>query len=219
MIATTKTKIQWTKDNRPYVWLDDFTDVILTQNSTEAYVQICDRRTLSEQQRKMCYSLIHAISDFTGETVERSKEFLKLEFMSEHLEILGDKIFSLSDAPMSLVAAFQKYLIRFIIENDIPTKFSLIEYVDDISDFIYSCLINKKCVCCGERADLHHVDTVGMGNDRDRVHHLGKEVLPLCRLHHEELHTIGKTAFAEKWHIEKGIIADKTICRLYRLRE
>ena len=44
------------------------------------------------------------------------------------------------------------------------------------------------------------------------------EVLPLCRIHHNEVHIIGRNTFAEKYHINKGIILDKDLCRIYRLK-
>ena len=214
-----KSQLRFTKNNTIYVVLpDEVLPKIVHRQVKEAYVQLIDSRPLSDQQRRMCYALINAISEYTGESIERSKEFLKIEFMSERIEELGDKIFSLSNAPMSLIAAFQKYLIRFIIDNDIPTKFSLIEYVDDIQDYIYACMINKKCVCCGKRADLHHLDAVGMGRDRAEIVHEGLEAISLCREHHTEAHTIGKTAFFEKWHLTGGIALDKTLCRIYGVK-
>lgn len=184
----------------------------------EVYVDYIDSRSLSGKQRRMCYALINAISEWSGETQEGTKTLLKLEFSQERIETLGDKMFSLSNAPMSLVAEFQKYLIDFIITYDIPLKFPLLDYVDDIEHYTYMCLINKKCVICGKRADLHHVDTVGMGNDRTKISHFGKEVLSLCRVHHSEYHSVGKSEFLEKYHLNGGIPADKTICKIYGLR-
>jgi hypothetical protein len=86
--------------------------------------------------------------------------------------------------------------------------------VDDIQDYVYQCLINKKCAVCGKRADLHHIDAVGMGNDRTEVSHLGREVMSLCRVHHTEMHTIGKADFFQKYHFNSGVLADKTILKI-----
>jgi len=41
--------------------------------------------------------------------------------------------------------------------------------------------------------------------------------LPLCREHHTEVHTIGQSAFFARYHLDGGIIADKTICKIYGL--
>lgn len=184
----------------------------------EAYIDYIDSRPLSDKQRRMCYALINAIAEWSGETAEGTKTALKLDFWQSHVETLADKIFSLSNAPMSLVAEFQRYLVRFIIDNDIPLKFPLLDYVDDIKDYTYACLIHKKCVVCGKRADLHHIDAIGMGNDRNDVQHIGREVISLCREHHTEIHTLGKSEFMEKYHLEGGIEADKTLLKIYGLK-
>lgn len=185
---------------------------------TECYVEAIDGRTLSDKQRRMCYALINAIAEWSGNTTEDIKQAFKLEFWANHVDTLADKIFSLSDAPMSLVAEFQRFLINFILSNDVPVKRPLIEYVDDINEYVYMCLIHKKCAVCGRPADLHHIDTVGMGNDRTEITHEGREAISLCRAHHTEIHTIGKQEFFAKYHFDKGVTIDKTILKIYNLR-
>lgn len=181
-------------------------------------VQPIDSRPLSDKQRKACYALLREIGDFTGMGTDPTKEFMKIKFMAEELQETGDKIFSLSNAPMSLVCAFQRFLVRFILDWDIPCRFSLLEFVDDVSDYVYSCLVNKKCCVCGRHADLHHTDHVGMGRDRDEIIHEGMKALPLCREHHTECHTIGQQTFESKYHLIHGIELDKTLCRMYGLK-
>lgn len=183
----------------------------------EVEITMIDSRRLSDKQRRNCYAMIREIADWMGEIPESAKDFLKVDFIrTEMLEM--SRMFSLSDAPMSVVAAFQSWLARFIVRNEIPTRRPMLEYVDDINDYVYACLINKKCPVCGKKADLHHIDAVGMGRDRTEIIHEGMEVLPLCREHHTEIHTIGKADFLEKYHLNGGIPADKTICRIYKLK-
>ena len=184
----------------------------------ECLVRLLDARPLSDKQRKMCYALLGAISDYTGEEREAAKEFLKLEFLSSELEQTGERIFSLSNTPMSLVAAFQRFLVRFIIRHDIPTKRPLLNYVDDIGDYVYHCLIGKKCVVCGRLADLHHVERVGMGRSREEIVQEGMECLPLCRAHHTEAHTMPDGEFFSRYHLDGGIPMDKTLCKIYGLK-
>lgn len=181
-------------------------------------VQLVDNRPLSDKQRKMCYALLREISDYTGQGMDPTKEWMKLKFMTEDLEQTADKLFSLSNAPMSLVCAFQRFLVRFILEWDIPCGFSLLEYVDDVADYIYHCLVTKHCCICGMPTDLHHIERVGMGRNRDEIIHEGMEVLPLCRDHHTEAHTMPDEEFFEKYHIPGGVTMDKTLCRLYGLK-
>lgn len=190
------------------------------QGVRECYVDFIDSRKLSNEQRRMCYSLINAIAEWSGSTTDEVKEAFKIEFWADKVDTLADKIFSLSNAPMSLVAAFQKFLIRFILENDVPLKFSLLDFVDDTRDYVYQCLIHKKCCICGRRADLHHLNgsTVGMGNDRNNISHIGLEAMSLCRAHHNEIHQIGQNDFYGKYHLDGGIEIDKTIARIYSLK-
>lgn len=189
------------------------------QGIKECYVDYIDSRPLSDKQRKMCYALINAIAEWSGSSSTEIKEAFKLEFWAERIDTLSDKIFSLSNAPMSLVAEFQKFLVNFILDNDIPTKRPLREYVDDIDHYVYMCLINKKCAVCGKKpVELNHIDTVGMGNDRTEVQHEGREAISLCREHHKEYHDIGKLSFFEKYHFERGVEIDKTILKIYKLR-
>ena len=184
----------------------------------ECLVQPIDSRPLSGKQRKACYAMIGEISDYTGMGREQTKELMKLKFLAEELQETADSIFSLSNAPMSLVCAFQRFLVRFILDWDIPCNFPLLNFVDDVQDYVYSCLVNKKCCICGARADLHHVDHVGMGRNRDEIVHEGMKALPLCREHHNEVHAIGQDSFREKYHLNDGIEVDKTIAKIYKLK-
>ncbi len=185
----------------------------------EVYIDLIDSRPLSDRQRRMCYALIHAIAEWSGSNEEEVKQAFKLDFWAEQVDTMADKIFSLSNAPMSLVAEFQRFLVRFIISNGVPVKRPLREYVDDVRDYTYMCLIHRKCAVCGRRADLHHIDAVGMGNDRNGVEHLGREVMSLCREHHTEIHTLGKAEFMARYHLDGGIEADGTILKIYGLRK
>ena len=182
-------------------------------------VQLIDSRPLSDKQRRMCYSLLRAIADETGMGIDPTKNYMKLKFLAEDLEQTADKIFSLSNAPMSLVCAFQRFLIRFILDWDIPCSFSLLDYADDVADYIYHCLVTKKCCICGRPTDLHHIERVGMGRNRNEIIHEGMEVLPLCREHHTEAHTMPDAEFFGKYHILGGVTMDKTLCRLYGLKK
>lgn len=196
-------------------------ETIIHRQVKEVNIELLDSRPLSDKQRRFCYSIIKVIADYTGENVEAEKEILKMEFMTERVETLGDKLFSLSSAPMSLVASFENYLVDFVLAWDIPTKFPLREYVNDIEAYVYSCLLHKKCCISGKSiVDLHHFgdDKIGMGSDRNEVHHLGRKALPLSREYHNEIHTIGDSEFIKKYHLCEGIELDKTLCKLYRLK-
>lgn len=184
----------------------------------ECLVQPIDSRPLSDKQRRMCYALLREIAAYTGDSEQQTKELFKIKFLADELVETGETIFSLSNAPMSLVCAFQRYLIRFILDWDVPCSIPLLEYVDDIDDYVYGCMVNKKCCVCGKPAELHHVDRVGMGRNRDEIIHEGMEALPLCREHHNEIHRVGEGVFLPHYHLNGGVILDKTLCRIYGLK-
>lgn len=193
---------------------DDFV-TMCRREYREVEITMLDSRPLSDRQRKSCYAMLREIAEWSGHEPDDVKDIMKYKFVSEMVETMNS--FSLSNAPMSLVAAFQTFLARFIVAHDVPTRRPMLEYVDDIDDYVLACLTQKKCCICGKPADLHHVETVGMGRDRTEIIHEGMEVLPLCREHHTEAHTIGRDSFGKKYHIH-GIEADKTICKLYGLK-
>lgn len=117
---------------------------------------------------------------------------------------------------MTTARMFITYLIEFVLEFDVPLKMPLTEVCDDILKAVYACLMHKKCIVCGQKTELHHVDRVGMGGNRDDMIHIGMECLPLCSDHHREAHDHGDRALMDKYHLEP-IKIDEKIARLYRL--
>lgn len=194
-------------------------ETIIKRQIRQAELILLDSRPLSDKQRRACYAMINDIAEWQGDDACEVKSLMKYEYIAEDLENVIET-FSLSSAPMSLVADFQRFLARFIIRNDIPSKVPLIGYIapDDVSDYEYTCVLNKKCCVCGKKADLHHMDAVGSGRNRKEIVHEGMRVLTLCREHHTEVHQIGKTFFKDKYHLDDGIVLDKTLCRIYKLK-
>lgn len=195
----------------------DFPTMVRREYET-VEIMLVDSRPLSSKQRRSCYAMIREIADWAGDDASEVKQYLKTDFWASELMDTADTMFSLSNAPMSIVAAFQRWLARFIVRHDVPCKKSLLSYVDDVDDYVYACVIHKKCAICGKPADLHHVDPIGMGRDRTEIIHEGLPVLPLCREHHTETHGMPTQEFLKKYHLNGGIPADKTICKLYRLK-
>jgi hypothetical protein len=191
-------------------------------NEVEVIFQ--DGRRISPEQRRKVFSLIAEIAEYiegfrNAETIEETKNLMKWQFIMERLESQERKLFSLANCDMTLARNFIDYLISFIIKNDIPSSVSLLDNCEDVGAYIYACLVSKKCCVCGQAADLHHVEgsRIGQGNDRNDVHHLGRECLPLCREHHTICHNDEK-AFISKYHLEPVKI-DEKICRVYRLKK
>lgn len=138
--------------------------------------------------------------------------------------LLDVPLFSLSQKSdlcidMSTAHEFLGWLVDKCLEGDIPTDGPLVDRVEDTGRYLYSCLAHKRCAVCGSKgghADLHHVDKVGMGRNRNEINHLGLHAESLCRLHHGEVDQIGQAAFDEKYHI-CGIPLDEELCRIHGL--
>nr|DAH59413.1 MAG TPA: Putative HNHc nuclease [Caudoviricetes sp.] len=184
-----------------------------------------DGRRISPEQRRKCYALLGEIAEYTdgirtAETVDEQKRLLKMEFMLRRMEATERRMFSLSDCDMSTAREFITYLIDFIIANDIPTRVPLIDNCDDIAAYMYACAMHRKCAVCGKPADIHHCEgsRIGAGVDRAKVHQIGREVLPLCRAHHTECHTMPEGDFVAKYHLQV-VKLDEPLCKRLKFRK
>ena len=183
-----------------------------------------DGRRITQKQRAKCYALLGEIDEYvngirTEAGMEEQKALLKMEFMLKRMTDAERCVFSLSNCSVTVATNFIGFLIDFILANDIPTRFPLYEQADDIERYVYACLANKKCAVCGRPCDLHHAEgsRIGMGSDREKVHHLGREALPLCRKHHDECHGMPEREFLEKYHLAP-VKLDEKLCKVYGLR-
>ena len=184
--------------------------------SDEVTVVWSDSRPRTPEQNRKAWALMTEIADFQGQEKETTYREQALAFTEKSLEILQGRLFHLSTATVSEARAFITMLIEIIVEYGIPTKEPLYTMCEDIERYIYACLMNKKCCICGKKADLHHVDQVGMGYNRETKPQLGALVLPLCREHHREYHSIGRTAFEQKY-IVKPIPMTERIAGKYNI--
>lgn len=183
-----------------------------------------DCRTISPEQRRKAWAIIGEIAAWAGYIGAAEKKNLhenfKIKFLMEQWESLQTdaiKRFSLGDCDMTTARLYIDWLVEFCIVNNVPTKIPLSEYAEDIQQCIYNCAIHKHCAVCGKKAELHHIDRVGMGRNRDEIDHMGMEALPLCREHHMEAHQHGDPALMEKYHLQP-ITIDEKICLVYRLK-
>ena len=188
-----------------------YLDEIIRKDIKEAEIRLKDSREISREQQKKIYEMLNDISLYTGYTPQETKELMKFSFISKY----GGNDFSLSNVDMTTASKFIEYIIEFILIHDIPTKVSLLEQAEDIEKYIYMCLVFKKCCISGKRAELHYVDKVGMGRNRNEITHIGMKALPLSRKYHIEVHTICEKAFEEKYHVF-GVKIDEVIASKYK---
>lgn len=184
------------------------TEQMIKKGIHTAHVILDDGRTISADQRKKIYATFRDIAEYTGHMPEEVKALMKYDFIAA----TGCKYFSLSDVDMSTARDFLEYVIEFCLMWGIPTKDSLLERAPDVARYIYWCVFHRRCAICGKKADIHEVDAVGMGKNRNKIHHLGQRVQPLCRGHHTEAHRIGQLSFNKKYHID-SIFLDEHLCK------
>lgn len=172
----------------------------------EIDVRLMDRRHITDQQRKFIFALCNEISYYTGD----DKEYIRLLMQQYNANLRGIEIESLSKCSMTYANGLIDTIINFCIDREIPFAKELIienEYTFDEKQ-TYAMALKRVCVICGQRADIHHVDHVGMGNNRNKISHEGKRAIPLCRKHHIECHTIGDE-FYGMYHLTPFVIDKK----------
>lgn len=162
-------------------------------------IRVDDGRRISSDQRNKIYALCRDISSYTGHDVEDLKEnILKVGFMIDE----DREYFSLSNVDMTTARYFIEYILKFCFEWDIPLDANTVDMAREINNYLYLCLIHRKCAICGEKADIHHHENlVGMGMDRAKHNHIDSKYIALCREHHNECHNIGHKTFEDKYKI------------------
>ena len=188
----------------------DNLEYILDKRIRTAEITLRDGREITPKQRKKAYALFRDISDWNGDSPEYIKEYFKCAYVAE----TGEPEFSLSDVDETTASRFIDFLVSFCLEWDVPCRDSLMEYAEDIRKYLYLCLYHRKCAICGKKAEVHHIDAVGMGRNRNAKCHEGLLTVALCRKHHTEAHSVGNRAFCERYHIIGIPIDAKLIKRL-----
>lgn len=175
-------------------------------------IRLNDGRRISADQRKKIFALIRDVSLWSGHEPEYLRRYMTWDFILK----TDREWFSLSDVDMTTAKEFINYLISFCFEFDVPTKDTLLYQTDDIGKYLYLCLEHRKCAICNRHAEVHHVDRLGMGADRNETVHVGMRAIALCREHHIQAHTGEKELF-ERYFIY-GIKLDQYLCEKLKLR-
>ena len=174
-------------------------------NELEVNVQKVDNRYITDQQRKFIFALCKDFSDYTGYDKEESRAMLQMA----NAQSKGIEVLSLSNCDMTYANGLIDFIITYFINNDIPfDRKSLLEnqYTFDEKQ-TYIMALKRICIVCGKlHSDIHHVDHVGNGFNRNKISHIGKRALPLCRTHHIEVHNIGEQRFLQKYHLSPFVI-------------
>lgn len=186
-----------------------FTAQLELENGSELEVEISivDNRQITHSQRNFIFKLCEEFAYYSGE----DKEYWRLLLQQFNANIRSIEVESLSKCSVEYANGLIDTIITFAIDNEIPIAKNILDenaYKFDKKQ-VYALILKRQCVICGQRADVHHIDAVGMGNDRTKISHIGKRAISLCRLHHSEAHTIGNEAFLEKYHLTPVTIDKK----------
>ena len=178
-----------------------------------------DEDGITADQRKKIFAINAEIAIWSAHDPEYVRKNLTADFLRANIERLQMSALSLAisgNCDKGTASLFIEYLINFCLENNVPTSRPLQEYADDLERYTYGALMHKRCIICGRKADIHHIDQIGMGYNRLTKPQLGALVLPLCREHHSEFHSIGRTAFEERYHAVP-VPMDKRIAGKYNI--
>ncbi|KAF0415123.1 putative HNHc nuclease [Pediococcus pentosaceus] len=167
----------------------------------EFYVdfEVADPRRARVQQRRLFFALLHDIETY----FVVPSEFLKSMFYTQYEFYTAGKSISLSDATESSVSDANQLLdlvIDFMFEWRVPFKKGYELLPKEEGYYLYQCCRHRVCTICSKYADIHHIDVVGRTN-RNKVDHTKRHVMALCRVHHNEIESIGAIKFAQKYHV------------------
>ena len=199
---------------------DEDREWLRARSSPVGVLELPDVYKVSRAQQKKAYALLQAICRWTGYTpMETEKTMTKQMFICSQSPTLADN-FSLADCSREIARLYITFLIDFCLLHDIPCGEPLYKLCEDIPRYVYIASLHKRCAVCGKKAELHHAQggTIGMGNNRNKVNHIGRPCLPLCRDHHTELHKIGEKSFLERYLLEP-VKVDERIAAVYNLHK
>lgn len=186
----------------------------IEHEAREIEVRIDDGHTITSQQRRKIYATIRDIAEWNGDTPDAVKAYFKWEFCGDE----EHEDFSLSDVDRETARAFLTYLIDFCVQNGVPCSDPLWDRCEDIERYVYACIMTRTCCITGKKnAQIHHVDRVGIGRNRDTICHIGMRVIALSPDIHTMLHYSGGEAeFYEKHHVTPIALTEK-MCRHLQL--
>lgn len=184
----------------------------LDHNASDVEVRIDDGRQITIDQRKKIYATLRDISEWSGDLPEAMKVYFKWSFCGDN-EHEG---FSLSSVDRETASDFLGYLIDFCVQNGVPCSDPLWDRCEDIERYMYACVMTRTCCVTGKKnAQIHHVDRVGMGRNRETICQVGMRVVPLSADIHSMIHfSGGEKELYEKHHITPISLTEKMCANL-----
>ena len=182
------------------VELDNKTSLLLDNGfEVEVDVQVVDPFKITDKQRRKIFALVKDIEAHTGQPMDYMRHMF-IEYIRTYYGY--DKRISLSDCTRTQASQIIEVTLDWIFYNDIPLAYKTSDLLKQDKSFLYWSTVNRNCVICGKpHSDLAHRYAVGKGRNRNKINHIGNQVLALCRTHHNEQHQIGMDTFNNKYHL------------------
>ncbi|MCP9313835.1 putative HNHc nuclease [Liquorilactobacillus satsumensis] len=183
-----------------------------------AKVDLVDPRKARPKQRALFFALLNDIWDWTGYPQSDMKSYFYNEYQRKTYG-LSISLKDESDTTVSEANLLINIVLEFMFDWNVPFKQGYELLPKEESYYMYLCCKYRKCAICGKHADIHHVETIGMGGNRTHVDHTKRHVMALCRQHHREIEQIGSKEFSSKYHVPvNGILLDEETLRKIGIR-
>lgn len=186
----------------------DLTDdaLLLLDNGypLDVNVEIQDGKRITVKQRKKIFALVNDIEAHTGQP----RQYMREMFIDFITFLNGySKRFSLSDCTRKQAGELIDVILEWVFVNDIPLNYKTSDLMKQDQTFLYLATVHRKCVICGEHAELAHYHAVGRGRNRRKIDHTDNKVLALCSNHHREQHDMGMDSFNAKYHLKDSWVS------------
>ena len=198
------------------VELDNKTSLLLDNGFEVAVdVQVVDPFKITDKQRRKIFALVKDIEAHTGQPMDYMRHMF-IEYVRTYYGY--DKRISLSDCTRTQASQIIEVTLDWIFHNDIPLAYKTSDLLKQDKSFLYWATVNRNCVICGKpHSDLAHRYAVGKGRNRNKINHVGNQVLALCRNHHTEQHQIGMDTFNNKYHLtDSWVDVDERLNRMLK---
>lgn len=198
------------------VELDNKTSLLLDNGFEVAVdVQVVDPFKITDKQRRKIFALVKDIEAHTGQPMDYMRHMF-IEYVRTYYGY--DKRISLSDCTRTQASQIIEVTLDWIFHNDIPLAYKTSDLLKQDKSFLYWSTVNRNCVICGKpHSDLAHRYAVGKGRNRNKINHVGNQVLALCRSHHTEQHQIGMDTFNNKYHLtDSWVDVDERLNRMLK---
>jgi len=185
---------------------------IMKYKTKTGNIKLDDNRSITAKQQKRIYLTIKDIANHLGYFEKEAEQLLINNFNISHNENLT----CIPECSMGLARKFLAYLLEFCLEYTVPLSEYAVNRIDNIESYISLCLLYRKCAICGNDADIHHAldDKVQMGNNRNKINNVGRKAIPLCRIHHNQLHSMSEKEFYKKYSVKPIPLTEEMVKKL-----